>query len=218
VGASLLRNSLGWETSRTHDRCRSCQRHRVQPSRCIERSRSSEAARNHQPITTLRRQAEDVWSTLPGLYRERIEDRPNRISTSKSVSYSRDLRATSDQSHHSTLGEIGTLGCGIERCRSMVSRAPQRECSEEGETSSRPDDRQDSPHHEPGLQTRSAMQFPPSPTGRQSHELGEPTNHERLPGDSHDAQASVRGSSEYSRAKAHVDSEPLLCGYQNCWA
>src|SRR5271167_4640468 len=44
------------------------------------------------------------------------------------------------------------------------------------------------------------------PAGRQSHALGEPTSHERLPGDCHDAEAGVRGSSQYSRAKAHVDS------------
>ncbi len=68
----------------------------------------------------------------------------------------------------------------------------------------KPYDQQNPWHHEPGLQARAAMQFPPSPAGRQSHELGEPTNHERLPADSHDAEAGVRGSSQYSRAKAHV--------------
>jgi integrase-like protein len=97
--------------------------------------------------------------------------------------------------------------CGIEGCRGVVSGTTQGERSEEGETVSRSYDRQNPPHHELGLQARAAMQFPPSPAGRQSHALGEPTNHERLPGCSHDAEAGVRGSSQYSRAKAHVDSK-----------
>ncbi len=104
-------------------------------------------------------------------------------------------------------GRLGTFGRGIEGCRGMVSRTAQGKCSEEGETVSRSYDRQNPPHHEPGLQARAAMQLPASPAGRQSHELGEPTNDERLPGDSHDAEAGVRGSSQYSRAKAHVDSK-----------
>src|SRR5271156_5755101 len=105
------------------------------------------------------------------------------------------------------MGEISTLSRGIEGCRGVVSGTTQGERSEEGETVSRSYDRQNPPHHEPGLQARAAMQFPPPPAGRQSRELGEPTNHERLPGDSHDAQASVRGSSEYSRAETHAHAE-----------
>ncbi len=182
MGASLLRYSLGWETSRTHDRYRSCQRYRSQPGGCIERSRSSEAARNHQPIAALPRNAENVWSALSGLYRKRAENRPIGISASQSISHSRNLRATPDQTHHSAMGEISTLSRGIEGCRGVVSGTSQGERSEEGEAVSRSYDRQNPPHHESGLQARAAMQFPPSPAGRQSHELGEPTNHERLSG------------------------------------
>jgi hypothetical protein len=133
VGASLLRHSLGRETSRTHDRHRSCQRYRFQPGGCVERSRSSEAARNHQPITALSGNAENVWSALSGLYRKRAEDRPIGISASQSISHSRNLRATPHQTDHSTVGEISTLSRGIEGCRGVVSGTTQGERSEEGE-------------------------------------------------------------------------------------
>src|SRR5713226_1388715 len=133
MGASLLHPSLGRETSRTHDRHRSCQRYRFQPGGCVERSRSSKAARNHQPIAALPRNAENVWSALSGLYRKRAENRPIGISASQSISHSRNLRATSDQTHHSTMGEISTLSRGIEGCRGVVSETSQGERSEESE-------------------------------------------------------------------------------------
>src|SRR5467141_607389 len=113
---------------------RSCQRYRSQPGGCIERSRSSEAARNHQPIAALPGNAENVWSALSGLYRKRAEDRPIGISASQSISHSRNLRATPYQTHHSTMGEISTLSRGIEGCRGVVSGTTQGERSEEGET------------------------------------------------------------------------------------
>ncbi len=147
MGASLLRYSLGWETSRTHDRYRSCQRYRSQPGGCIERSRSSEAALNHQPLAALPRNAENVWSALSGLCRKRAENRPIGISASQSISHSRNLRAAPYQTDHSTMGEISTLSGGIEGCRGVVSGTTQ-ERSEEGETVSRSYDRQDPPHHD----------------------------------------------------------------------
>src|SRR5229473_4524411 len=101
----------------------------------------------------------------------------------------------------------GLRGCGIEGCRGVVSGTTLGERSKEGETVSRSYDRQDSPHHEPGLQARAAMQLPASSAGGQPDELGQPADHERLPGDSNDAQASVRGSSEYSGAETHAHVE-----------
>ena len=105
------------------------QRYRSQPGGCIERSRSPEAARNHQPIAALPGNAENVWSALSGLYRKRAENRPIGISASQSISHSRNLRATPDQTHHSTMGEISTLSRGIEGCRGMVSGTSQGERS-----------------------------------------------------------------------------------------
>jgi hypothetical protein len=37
--------------------------------------------------------------------------------------------------------------------------------------------------------------------------LGEPANHERLHGGSHDAEAGVRGSAQHSGAEAHAHAE-----------
>src|SRR5947199_9809744 len=70
----------------------------AQPSGCVERSRSSEATRNHQPTAALSGETKNVWSTLPGLHRERTENRPVTICATKSLSHNRNLRATSDQS------------------------------------------------------------------------------------------------------------------------
>ncbi len=53
-------------------------------------------------------------------------------------------------------------------------------------------------------------EFPAAAAGRQSHELGEPANDQRLHGGPHDAEAGVRDSSQHSGAKAHAHFE--RCG------
>jgi integrase len=83
VGSSLLQNAGGWETGRTHRHHRSCQKHRPQEGRRIAGSRSSEAARNHQPITALPGKTENVWPVLSALHRERAADRPIDIGGPK---------------------------------------------------------------------------------------------------------------------------------------
>src|ERR1039458_5429894 len=75
MGPSLLHNASGWETSRTHDHHWSCERYRSEEIRRVPGGRSSEGARNHQPIATLPGKAEDIWSALQALHRERAEDR-----------------------------------------------------------------------------------------------------------------------------------------------
>src|SRR5437879_4768397 len=105
----------------------------AQPSGCVERSRSSEATRNHQPTAALSGETKNVWSTLPGLHRERTENRPVTICATKSLSHNRNLRATSDQSHHSPLGETGPIRSGVQRRRDVVSGIAQGKRPEEGE-------------------------------------------------------------------------------------
>jgi hypothetical protein len=198
---------------------RSCRRHRPYHSGCVERSRSSEAPRDYQPTATLSGETKNVWSTLPGLHRERTENRPITICTAKSLSHNRNLRETSDQSHHSPLGETGAIRGGVQRCRGMVSGTAQREPAEKGEAASRSYDRQDSPHHELGLQARSATQLCAATARRQSDELGKPTDDQRLQGAHHDAQAGVRGSSQHSGAEANAHPERCRhrpCGCRNC--
>jgi len=179
----------------------------AQPSGCVERSRSSEATRNHQPTAALSGETKNVWSTLPGLHRERTENRPVTICATKSLSHNRNLRATSDQSHHSPLGETGPIRSGVQRRRDVVSGIAQGKRPEEGEAPSRSYDRQDPSHHEPGIQARAATQLCAAAARGQSHELGEPANDQRLQGAHHDAEAGVRGSSEHTGAEtnAHVE-------------
>jgi hypothetical protein len=174
---------------------------------CVERSRSPETPRNHQPAAALSGEAKNVWSTLPGLHRERTENRPIPICTTKSLSHNRNLRETSDQSHHSPLGETGAIRGGVQRRRGMVSGIAQRKRAEKGEAPSRSHDRQDSPHHELGLQARSATQLCATTARRQSDELGKPTDDQRLQGAHHDAQAGVRDSSQHSGSEANAYPE-----------
>src|SRR5438067_3581882 len=184
----------------------------AQPSGCVERSRSSEATRNHQPTAALSGETKNVWSTLPGLHRERTENRPITIRATKSFSHYRNLRATSDQSHHSPLGEAGAIRSGVQRRRSVVSRIAQRKCTEKGQAPSRSYDRQDSPHHELGLQAWSATQLCAATARRQSDELGKPTDDQRLQGAHHDAEAGVRGSSEHTGAETNAHAERRCYG------
>jgi hypothetical protein len=204
VGPSLLRNAIGWETSRTHGRHRSCERYRPEESRRVPRSRSSEVARNHQPITTLPGKAEDIWPALSALHRERAEDRPDEFGPPQGVSHHRDLRTTSRQAHYSSLGELCTLGDQVDGDREMVFGTEEGKPSEKSETVRRSDGRQDPTHHAPGLQARAATRISAPAAGRQSHELGEPADDERLQGGPHDADAGVRDSSEHSRAETHA--------------
>ena len=211
MGPSLLHNASGWQTSRAHGRHRSCERHRTQESRCIPGSRSAEAARNHQPITALPGKAEDVWSALSALHRERAEDRPGEFGTPQGVSHRRDLRATPRQAHHSPLGTSGALGDQVDGGREMVSRTKAGKPAEEGEAVRRSDHRQDPAHHASGLQAWAAARVSAAAARGQSHELGEPANDQRLHGDPNDADAGVRDSPQHSGAEAYAHSE--RCGH-----
>ena len=194
MGASLLRHSLGWKTSRTHNRNRSCARHRFHPSGCVQGSGSSETARNHQPITTLPGTAEDIRSALSALHGARVEDRPIEVGPPQGVSHHRDLRATPRQAHHSPLGKAGAVGDQVDGGREVVPRTEEGKPTGEGQAVCRSDDRQDPAHHAPGLQARPAARVSAATAGGQSHELGEPAHDQRLHCGLHDAEAGVRDS------------------------
>ncbi len=211
MGPSLLHNASRRQTSRAHGCHRSCERHRTQESRCVPGSRSAEAARNHQLFTTLQGKAEDVWSALSALHRERVEDRPGEFGTPQGVSHRRDLRATPRQAHHSALGTSGTLGDQIDGGREMVSRPKAGKPAEEGEAVRRSNHRQDPAHYASGLQAWAAARVLAAAARGESHELGEPANHQRLHGDPYDADAGVRDSPQHSGAEAHA--HPERCGH-----
>src|SRR5208283_460131 len=156
VGPSLLHNASGWETSRTHGRHRPCERHRTQKRRRVPGSRSSEAARIHQPVTALPGKTEYVWSAVSALHRERAEDRPVEFGPPQGVSHRRDLRATPRQAHHSPFGASCALGDQVNGGREMVPRSEAGKPSEEGEAVCRSDRRQDPSHYALGLQARAA--------------------------------------------------------------
>src|SRR6266853_915819 len=93
----------------------------------------------------------------------------------------------------------------------LVPRTKEWKSAEEGEAVCRPDSRQGPAHHASGLQARTAARVSSAPARGQSHELGEPTNDQRLHGGPHDAEAGVRDSPQHSGAKAHAHVE--RCGY-----
>jgi len=94
-----------------------------------------------------------------------------------------------------------------------------RERSEEGETVTDPTIDK-SAHHEPGLQARAAMQFPP----RQQE--GNPMNwvSQRTTSDYRAIVMTPKQAFEVllntpePRRTLTLSDRPLLCAYQNCWA
>src|SRR5229473_1536087 len=74
----------------------------------------------------------------------------------------------------------------------------------------RSDNRQNPAYYAPGLQARAAARVSAAAAGRQSHELGEPADDQRLHGGPHDAAAGVRDSPQHSGAEAHA--HPERCG------
>jgi Phage integrase family len=169
----------------------------------VDRQKLRETINQLQPFQG---RTKNIRPALSGLHRERTQNRPVRICASEG-SHDRNLRATSDQSDHSPLGETRAIRGGVQRCRGAVSGIAQRKRAEKGEAPSRSYDRQDSPHHELGLQARSATQLCAATARRQSDELGKPTDDQRLQGAHHDAQTGVRGSSQHSGAEANAHPE-----------
>jgi hypothetical protein len=92
----------------------------------------------------------------------------------------------------------------------MVFGTEEGKPSEESEAVGRSDGRQNPAYYASGLQARAAARVSAAAAGRQSHELGEPANDQRLLGGPHDAEAGVRDSPQHSGAEAHAHLE--RCG------
>jgi hypothetical protein len=109
------------------------------------------------------------------------------------------------------MGEPSALSDQVDRGREMVSGTEAGQPAKESKAVCRSNGGQDPAHHAPGLQTRAEARVCAATARRQSHELGEPANDQRLHGGPHDAEAGIRDFAQHSRAEAHA--HPERCGY-----